>query len=129
MKILIDTAVMIFLARDERDNVAKTALELLADGNNECFVSLVSVWETAIKSALGKLPLGHFTAESFLAFFRATGLTQLPLRLEHCIAVHSLPLYHRDPFDRLLIAQAQCDKMTIITPDKEFKKYKVKTAW
>lgn len=122
---LLDTHILIwyFLGSDE---LSATAKQCIADG--KCFYSLASLWEIAIKQSLkkididGSIPLLAEKCEE--AHFE-----RLPVTPQHIEAIKSLPFIHRDPFDRLLIAQAQCEGFTLITHDRYIKPYPVQTAF
>jgi PIN domain nuclease of toxin-antitoxin system len=89
-------------------------------------VSAASAWELAIKSATGKLTLREPVERWLPAALDGSGFDTLPVTLAHALAVTSLPLHHADPFDRLLIAQAQLENLTIVTADSAFEEYDVK---
>jgi PIN domain nuclease of toxin-antitoxin system len=94
----------------------------LEDGRNEVTVSAVSVWEAAIKRAQGRL---RVVPEELRAELDGAGFVQLPISFEHGIVAGALPVHHRDPFDRMLIAQAQLEDLTIVTRDRRFAAYDV----
>lgn len=98
--------------------MAKTRI---SDGNNLVFVSAVVIWEIRIKQSLGKLKM----PPEFRRILDLQPFDFLPINLDHAHAVGELPLIHRDPFDRMLIAQAKIERFTIITRDSLFKKYNV----
>jgi PIN domain nuclease of toxin-antitoxin system len=89
------------------------------------YVSLASAWEVAIKISLGRLRL----AAPFGAAVEASGFAFLPLTLEHVEEVGALPLHHRDPFDRMLVAQARVEKLTLVTGDRKLAAYAVQRFW
>jgi PIN domain nuclease of toxin-antitoxin system len=89
------------------------------------FVSVASAWEAAIKVALGKLRL----PERFEAGVEAAGFAKLPIAFSHAEAVGSLPHHHSDPFDRMLVAQALCERLTLVTHDRRFAPYGVEVLW
>ena len=123
MRLLLDTHVLLWwLADDTR--LCESARSLIGNGRNEAFVSAASVWEVAIKRALGKIEAPGGLA----ATIEAEGLTPLPVTFAHAERAGMLPLHHRDPFDRMLIAQAQCDDLTLITADRNIPRYDVRTA-
>lgn len=124
MKLLLDTQVWLWsLAEPER--VKDEARALLGDWRNTIYLSAASAWEIAIKSALGKLPLPE--APGIYVPSRMASLGVLPLSITHSHALHvfSLPAYHRDPFDRIIIAQSQVENLPILTADPLFKQYDV----
>lgn len=94
----------------------------------EVFISVASIWEMSIKVSLGKLRL-RGSVGSFISELREQGIEVLPVRQDHAIAVAGLPFHHRDPFDRMLIAQAKREKMTLLTCDDSFAAYGVKVLW
>ena len=122
MKLLLDTHALLW-ALLAPARLSSTAVEAIEDGANEVFVSVVSAWEIEIKRAKGKLavtvPLADALSEQR---FKA-----LPVTLPYALAVESLPRRHRDPFDRMLIAQAQLEGMTLVTSDREVRHYPVAT--
>ncbi|HHV62264.1 MAG TPA: type II toxin-antitoxin system VapC family toxin [Firmicutes bacterium] len=102
---------------------------LKADGENELFLSAASGWEIAIKARLGKLHLSG-DLESFIPEqLSANAINTLPIQMSHALHVHNLPDHHRDPFDRLLIAQAQLEDLPILTADPQIALYEVEVIW
>lgn len=103
---------------------------MFRDPSNEAFLSVVSAWEIAVKSALGNMPLPE-PADSYVPNFREKKelIEPLPLSEEMVLQVVRLPLIHRDPFDRLLICQAIAEGMAILTPDNRIRQYPVRTIW
>ncbi len=100
-------------------------LERLAQPENTLLLSAASSWEIAIKYALGKLKLPEKPSKYVRKRLQSSGTTELPVHHAHALAVADLPHYHRDPFDRLLIAQAQLDDLLLVADDKVFSKYDV----
>lgn len=101
--------------------MAEEAIERIADGDALVVVSAASIWEASIKRGLGKL---HFDGD-LAAEATTEGFEPLPIGFEHAEHVRSLPRHHRDPFDRILIAQAQVESLTIVTRDARFEQYDV----
>lgn len=95
----------------------------LEDGNNTLLLSVVSSWEIAVKHSLGKLPLPEPPAEFVLSRLRRDGVETLHIQHRHVLAVADLPMHHRDPFDRLLIAQGRSENLPIATVDPKFRAY------
>ena len=127
MRFLLDTHVLIWnLSRPEA--LSKKTLALIDDPVYDKFISLASLWEMSIKVSLGKLKLSQPTSQIISDCFDA-GLKLLPITLEHTQTVENLPWPHRDPFDRMLIAQAQHEKLAIITQDVKFRDYQVEIIW
>jgi PIN domain nuclease of toxin-antitoxin system len=93
---------------------------------NDVYASLASAWEIAIKAALGKLEFDVRTLEPTLA---ATGIQTLDVNLQHVARVAELPHFHGDPFDRMLVAQALCESLTLVSRDRELAKYGIKLLW
>jgi PIN domain nuclease of toxin-antitoxin system len=120
-RFLVDTQILIWLA-DRSEQLPDPVAAILQEGEDELVFSLVSIWETSIKFALGRL---DFTIhprqlrDGLLEF----GFKELPITPQHVIAVASLPHIHRDPFDRLLVAQAQIEGLTLMTTDKKLAQY------
>ena len=127
MNILLDThAILWFLKGDEK--MPKTTRDAVCSTENEKYVSIASLWEVAIKSSSGKLNL----EDGFDGFIQAiwdNGILLLEVDPDHIKAVAELPFIHRDPFDRLLVAQAMVEDMTIMTIDDNIIKYDIITIW
>jgi PIN domain nuclease of toxin-antitoxin system len=118
---LLDTHILIWAMDD--DPQLSRAHRTIIQGRAPLFVSVASIWEVAIKAALGKL----MHPVHFVELIEAGGVSILPVQPEHAIAVASLPPIHRDPFDRMLVAQAQIEGLTILTADSHIKSYKTPT--
>lgn len=120
MRLLLDTHTLLWWLEWPR-RLAREAYAAIEEPDNEIFVSAVSVWEISIKSAAAKLrPRPDLTDE-----LTRVGFAPMPVTWEHAAAVAVLPLRHRDPFDRLLIAQAQLEGLTVLTRDPIFEEYGV----
>jgi len=128
MRVLIDTHVFLWWVEGDRALPAK-ARAALADQDNECLFSLVSVWELAIKAGLGKLKLALPVQRYVVDHVAANGFRMLDIRMAHVGRVESLIPNHGDPFDRLLIAQALEEKLPVVTADPIFRRYGVKRIW
>jgi PIN domain nuclease of toxin-antitoxin system len=115
------------LAAPER--IGREGLELLARGTEEFYLSAASSSEIGVKSALGKLRLPEPVVGYVPKRMAAQGIRPLPITHRHALAVSELPAYHNDPFDRLLIAQAQAEGMAILTADRDFRAYSVEIVW
>jgi len=128
MRVLLDThALLWFLFDDAR--LSGRAAELIQDRESEKLLSIASLWEISIKMQLGKLDLGMPLETFFADFVRGRSLDVLPIELPDLLAYHALPLHHRDPFDRLLIAQATRQGVSIVTRDNSFSAYDVECIW
>ncbi len=128
MRLLLDTQCWLWwFSQPERLNQA--AIEQIADEANEVWFSVASVWEMGIKVALGKLPLPE-PIDSYVATRMAQlGARSLDIKASHALQVTKLPLHHSDPFDRLLIAQAQVEGMTLVSADPAFRQYTATLLW
>jgi PIN domain nuclease of toxin-antitoxin system len=121
---LLDThAALWWLADDER--LGPNAVEYLTDGSNEVLLSAAVVWEVAIKRALGKLEV----PDDFAATLLGAGAVGLPVTLQHASAVAELPTHHRDPFDRMLVAQARIESAVLVSQDDALHAYGLPMAW
>jgi len=124
VKFLIDTHCWLWLqASPER--LSPEVLSLLENPGNDLFLSAASSWEIAIKCALGKLPLPEPPARYVPRRMTASGSRGLAVEHAHTLRVAELPPHHRDPFDRLLVAQAQIEKLVLVTVDRQFERYDV----
>lgn len=128
MRALLDThAFLWWLADDVR--LSPRAREIIGDGNNELFLSAASGWEMAIKMRLGKLQLPGELESFVLGQLKINAIEPLAVQMVHALHVYTLPEHHRDPFDRLLVAQAQVERMPIITADPQVAQYAVEVVW
>lgn len=128
MKYLLDTQVWLWL-QVSPDRVSEKVLARLRQPDCEPFFSAASCWEIAIKFALGKLPLPEPPAGYVPKRISSSGVESLPVQPTHALRVASLPMHHRDPFDRLLIAQAQVEKLILVTADRKFEPYEARVMW
>jgi len=103
--------------------------DVCEDRSNGLLLSVVSLWEMQVKAQLGKLSLDLPLAELVAAQQRDNRIEVLPVELVHVLALDDLPLHHRDPFDRLLIAQARVERAILVTRDAAFGRYAVETLW
>lgn len=118
---LLDTQILFWMV-DDPDLLPSAAVDLLENRQSRLYFSLVSIWETSIKFALGRPDFTMPPAPLRDGLLRV-GLKELPIASEHVIAIASLPPLHRDPFDRLLVAQAQVEGLTLMTTDKKLAQY------
>ena len=128
MRVLVDTRAFLWWVEGDRALPVK-ARAALADPDNECLISLVSVWELAIKASLGKLKLALPVQRYVVEHVAANGFAMLDIRMAHVGRIESLAKHHGDPFDRLLIAQALEEKLPVVTADPIFRVYGVKRVW
>jgi PIN domain nuclease of toxin-antitoxin system len=119
VRLLLDTHVVLWWLTD--DDTLSAEVKETIDTEAEVFISAASVWEIAIKQALGKLT----GPPDLLDALDRCGLTELPIRSRHAVEAGSLPLLHRDPFDRMLVAQARCDGLTLLSRDPQVQRYDV----
>lgn len=128
MKLLLDTHAFIWW--DSAPNkLSPQILTLCQDDANEIIVSVASVWEIQIKSQLGKLRLKLPLEEIISTQQKANNVQILPITLPHILALDGLPMHHRDPFDRLLVAQTNIENVVLVSRDKIFEQYSVKLLW
>jgi PIN domain nuclease of toxin-antitoxin system len=124
VKLLLDThAALWWLADDAR--IGDEVIRHLTDDTNQVLLSAVLVWEVAIKRSLGKLDAPEGLARTLLD----AGAQPLPVTIDHAAAVEKLPWHHRDPFDRLLIAQALTEDAAIVSRDESLSEYGVTVVW
>ena len=126
MKLLLDTCTFLWIALDAPE-LSELARKLFRDPDNEVYLSTVSAWEIAVKHGLGRLALPAPPQTSVPALREAHLIESLPLREEETLHLHRLPALHRDPFDRLLISQAVSERLTLVTRDRIFDQYEVRT--
>ena len=128
MNLLLDTHTFLWWITDDRQMSAR-ALELIGDNQNSLYWSAASSWEVAIKYALGKLPLPD-APEVFLSMeLSKNRIESLPIIDTHAYRAGQLPRHHRDPFDRMLVAQAQVEKLKLISDDPQISLYNVEVYW
>ena len=128
MKALLDTHTFLWWNMDD-SRLSQTARDFVADGSNELFLSVASAWEIAIKAARGSLILPEPPEAYVPSRLQRHQIAPLPIQLSHALRVYDLPPIHRDPFDRLLIAQSQQEDMPILTADSEIVRYDVRVIW
>ena len=128
MKLLLDTHTLLWW-RDNPAELSETALAALRDPNNTLLISLATLWELQIKVGLNKLSVDVSLSEMVRQEVEENGMELLPITANHIYALSSLPHHHRDPFDRLLIAQAQTENATLVTKDHLIALYSVATLW
>jgi PIN domain nuclease of toxin-antitoxin system len=123
-RLLVDTHVVLWWLADD-PALSATARDAIADPTNEPLVSAASVWEIAIKRSLGRLT----TPDDLPDRVAAEGFAWLPISAHHAWRVRELPLHHRDPFDRILVAQALTERLPVVTGDAHFGEYGVEVRW
>lgn len=126
MKVLIDTHIFLWFFL-EPQRIKKRAHDFLQNTfDNEIYVSHVTAWEISIKYGIGKLKIPEVPEIWVPDRIRRAGFRHLPIEIQHVLRVHNLPPIHKDPFDRLLISQADVGNLTIVTEDPNFLKYQAK---
>ena len=119
MRVLLDTPIVLWWMMDSR-RLPKAAASVIEDSENEIFASAASIWEVAIKSALGQIDTDP---ETIRASVEPSGFSELPITGKHAAQVAILPTHHRDPFDRLLVAQSLVEPMRLLTSDQLLAEY------
>ena len=128
MNILLDSHTLILFSQNS-PQLSSSAIKILEDRNNLLFLSLVSVWEIQIKVQLGKLNLDISLSEIVKDQTKINDVQILPMKLSHIWTLDTLPYYHKDPFDRLLISQAITENLIILGVDSVFDSYPVQKIW
>lgn len=128
MKILLDTNVFIWASR-EPTLLSDTARKMVMASYHDRYVSMASLWEIQVKHGLGKLPLPARIEEVAGTWMQALAAELLPIELHHVGKLYDLPRIHKDPFDRLLVAQAISEGMQIVSSDKALQAYNVPIVW
>ncbi|MDF5728637.1 MAG: type II toxin-antitoxin system VapC family toxin [Rhizonema sp. PD38] len=128
MKLLLDTQCLLWwFAQPERLN--SETIAQIDNETNELWLSVASVWEMGIKIAIGKLPLPEPLDSYISSRMMQLGAKSLSITASHAVQASALPLHHRDPFDRMLIAQAQMEEMMLVSADSIFRQYDVSILW
>lgn len=128
MRLLLDTQIWLWMIT-EPEWIEPAALEAVLDPLNERWISLGSYWEVSIKAGLGKLSLPEPLDRFLPARLAATAASSLEIKTAHVILAGSLPHIHRDPFDRLLVAQARIEGLRLVTADGDMARYDVDILW
>lgn len=122
MRLLLDTHAFIWWSTDD-ERLGRKAHHAIENPTNAVHVSAVSAWEIALKRSLGRLD----ARENLVEWIAGSGFAELPIEIGHAVASADLPWHHRDPFDRMLIAQAQLERLTLVTRDTQIAKYDLVT--
>jgi len=128
VKLLLDTHAFLWWVGDTR-GLSRKARSAIGSGRNECFVSVASGWEIAVKVSLGNLRIESSLDRFLPEQLAANGFQPLAIDLKHTARVATLPFHHRDPFDRLLAAQALEEELAMVTADPVFAKYGIRRVW
>jgi PIN domain nuclease of toxin-antitoxin system len=126
--LLLDTHTFLWWVQDSRELSAK-ARRAISSADATCYVSIASVWEMSIKAALGKLKLAVSVEELVATQIAANSFKLLDVSFRHAARVELLPTHHSDPFDRILIVQAQTNSLSIVSRDGAFSDYDLKVLW
>lgn len=128
MKVLLDTHAFLWMLTDDR-RLSRRARRVIANVSNHLYLSAASLWEIVLKVQARKLVIEGTVGGILKDQLSLNGIAPLPVGLKHVAQVEKLPLLHRDPFDRLLIAQAQVEDLVVLTKDAEIVRYSVETIW
>jgi len=123
--LLVDTNVVVWLLLGDRGRVSDTARRTLEDERNRVTVSAATVWEIAVKRSVGKLTIEDGWARALARL----GFDALPVTAIHAEVVERLPWHHRDPFDRLLVAQARTERLALVSADARLAAYEIDVVW
>lgn len=127
MGFLLDTHTFLWFAAGDKQ-IPKSSVTIIEDNNQLCYLSIASLWEFTIKSQIGKL-LKAPELNELVQTAQENNITILPINPSHLQTLSALPFHHRDPFDRIIFAQAIAENLTLISRDKIAKSYKVKVIW
>lgn len=127
MNLLIDTHALIWFITNN-DRLPGKTKDIIENKENDCFVSIATYWEIGIKNSIGRLKL-NTDLKSVFRIIEETGFDTLPITTNQILQNASLPFHHQDPFDRIIIAQAITEKMTIVTKDSQIENYNAPTIW
>ena len=127
MNVLLDTHTVLWFAGNS-PKLSQAAKAMIFNDGNQKFVSMASAWEIAIKNSIGKFRLANGVNE-FYKMVETNGFLMLPIERNHIARVEALPFFHRDPFDRLLVATALCEGLTILTADEHIPLYGAPCVW
>jgi PIN domain nuclease of toxin-antitoxin system len=128
MKLLLDTHSFLWFINGS-DNINPTARALIEDASNQLLLSIASLWEMAIKLSIGKLSLAQPFESLIPKQMQLNDIGLLNIEMDHVAIVAKLPFHHRDPFDRLLIAQAMVEHIPIVSADSAFDAYAIERLW
>ena len=128
MRLLLDTHAFLWFIQGSQ-NLSKTARNLIEDQGNQKLLSIASLWEISIKVSIGKLDVGMAIAELVSREVYGNGFEVLAIQANHLDELTKLVFHHKDPFDRLIIAQALAERMPVVTRDEAFGRYPVSLLW
>jgi PIN domain nuclease of toxin-antitoxin system len=128
MKVLLDTVAFLWWVTND-NALSDRVLKAISNPDNEVFFSAASAWEIVIKIKLGRMKLKQAPDAFIRRQLQQNNISRLPIEISHALYLHKLPEIHRDPFDRILIAQSQLEQMRLATNDLEIMKYDVDILW
>jgi PIN domain nuclease of toxin-antitoxin system len=128
MKVLLDTHAFLWLISGD-DRLSETAQKTFLNPGNILFFSAASLWEICIKMSLGKLSLKSGWLKTIEDEMKINAIQWLSIEMTHCVKLINLPFHHRDPFDRMLVAQAMVDDMQLLSRDTRLSSYEIKCIW
>ena len=128
MKVLLDTHAFLWLISGD-DRLSETAQQTFLDPGNIMFLSAASLWELCIKMSLGKLSLKSGWLKTIQDEMEVNAIQWLSIEMPHCVELTNLPFHHRDPFDRMLVAQAMVEDMQLLSRDNRLSSYEIKRIW
>lgn len=128
MKVLLDTHAFLWLITDD-ERLSEKAQKTFLNPDNRVFFSAASFWEICIKKSLGKISLESEWFQTIQREMEINTIQWLPIEMQHCVKVSELPFHHRDPFDRMLIAQAMVEDMQLLSRDSWLSAYTIKRIW
>ena len=128
MNLILDTHVLLWMISNS-ERLSDNARELICDNKNTLHLSAASYWEVCIKISIGKLDMGREWKHLINRHIALNEIQWLPIRKNHAQGICTLPGIHKDPFDRIIISQAKCEKMTVATADKYIQQYPINWAW
>lgn len=128
MRALLDTHTFLWWTTDD-PQLSPRGREIIGDASNQLFLSTASGWEMAIKARLGKLHLPNDLESFVTGQLVINSIESVPVQMSHALHTYALPDYHRDPFDRLLVAQARLENLPILTADPQISRYSVEVIW
>ncbi len=128
MKVLLDTHTFLWWITDD-PKLSLRVRGIISNGENEVFISAATGWEIAIKAQIGRLKMPDEPRRFILEQLKINGMKSLPIEMRHALHISTLPIHHQDPFDRMLIAQAQMEELPVLSADPQFGKYEVTIIW
>ena len=128
MRLILDTHAFLWWITDD-PRLSPRARQVMGNAHNELFLSVASAWEIAIKTRLGRLSLEERADRFVPDQLSRNGISSLPIEMSHALYTTRLPDIHRDPFDRLIIAQSVLERLPVVTKDSVIARYKVETIW